>query len=156
MKNPSSRVKFLIFVRSRSLYGSDGYQNINRRIGNSTADKLRAKGTTWHRNYFQETVHTDKLKRGKDQVWEGDRQGGFIWTHSQRGRPSIKCPPTDSSYEARCSSLQMVYTFTGEYFHKRSLSAMVIIQKSLAHKKQWWLEDQTSLTGCQRCQSYKQ
>ena len=73
-----------------------------------------------------------QTQKGKYQVWEGDRQGGFIWTHLQRGRPSIKCQPTASSYDARCSFLQMVYTFPGEYFHKRSISAMVIIQKNSA------------------------
>ena len=46
VNNPSSREKFLIFVRSHSMYGSDGYQNISKRLGNSTADELRAKGAT--------------------------------------------------------------------------------------------------------------
>ena len=81
-----------------------------------------------------------QTQKRKDPVWEGNRQRGFIGTCSLAERASFYQMSVYYFFlwwSARCSSLQKVYTCSGEYefLQKKSVvSAMVIIQKKLCMK----------------------
>ena len=64
--NPSKFNKVLDYIRKRATYGDRNFQEINRRIGDSTEETLLSQVATWHRSCYQDTCHPNMCKRAKE------------------------------------------------------------------------------------------
>ena len=58
--------RFFDYIRKRATYGDRNFQEINRRIGDSTEETLLSQVATWHRSCYQDTCHPNMCKRAKE------------------------------------------------------------------------------------------
>ena len=138
MNNPSSPEKFLIFVKSPSFQG--WIWRLSKYL--QTPWELHSwwtKANMTHKLLSRDCSYR-QTQKAKDQVWEGDRREGFIWTCSIAEMASFY---QMSSYgfflwwSARCSSLQKDYTFSGEYVFSQEKSVFSAMVKKFIRNSPW-------------------
>ena len=66
VENPVSHEKLLKFIEERVLYGDSQFSEVWTKLKSISPEELISSKASWHRNCYQDAVHTGKLKRVKE------------------------------------------------------------------------------------------
>lgn len=65
VENPSSHDKVLKFIEEWASYGDIRYFDLWAKLKSVPIEEVK-RSASWHRSCYQDTVHTNKLKRAKE------------------------------------------------------------------------------------------